>query len=107
MFAPSFFCSLFPFVVYHSVCIAGKVGGGGAVVPLTLCLYVASLVPLGGKEDLCDGVSSVCALGPVVCRICWRFLERCLCFLRVLELARGFVVSQHRGGCELVPLAEW
>jgi hypothetical protein len=81
--------------------------GGGAVVPLTLFLYVASVVPLGGKEDLCDGVSSVCALGPVVCRICWRFLERCRCFLRVLELARGFVVSQQRGCCELVPLAEW
>ena len=77
------------------------------MVPLTLCLYVASLVPLGGKEDLCDGVSSVCALGPVVYRICWRFLERCRCFLRVLELARGFVGPQHRGGCELVPLAEW
>jgi hypothetical protein len=42
-----------------------------------------------------------------VCRICWRFLERCRCFLRVLELALCcFVVSQHRGGCELVPLAE-
>ncbi len=77
------------------------------MIPLTLDLYVALLVPLDGKEDLCDGVSSGCALGPVVCRICWRFLERCRCFLRVLKLARGFVVSQHRGGCELVTLAEW
>ncbi len=59
---------------------------------------MASLVPLGGKDDLCDGLSSMCALGSVVCRICWRFLERCRCFLRVLLSARGFVVSQHRGG---------
>jgi hypothetical protein len=79
------------------------------VSPVTLDLYVALLVPLGGngKKDRFNGVSSGCALGPVVWRICWRFLERCRCFLRVLELARCFVVSQHRGGCELVPLAEW
>jgi hypothetical protein len=64
--------------------------GGGAVSPVTLDLYVALLMPLG----------------PVGWRICWRCLERCRCFLRVLEWARGFVVSQHRGGCELVPLAE-
>ncbi len=68
------------------------------MVPLTLCLYVVSLVPLGGKEDLCDGVSSVCALGPVGCRICWRFLERRRVVLRVSVWVRGFVLSQHRGG---------
>ena len=76
------------------------------MIPLTLDLYVALLVPLGGKEDRCNGVSSGGALSPVVCRNFWPFLERCRCFLRVLELARCFVVSQHRGGCELVPLAE-
>ncbi len=65
--------------------------------PLTLGLYVALLVSLGWKEDRCNGVSSGCALGPVVWQICWRFLERWRCFLRVLELARGFVVSQRRG----------
>ena len=105
MFFPSLFVLWFLFVVYLSVRWKGL--GGGALIPLTLSLYVASLVPLGGKEGLCDDVSSVWALSPVVCRICWRFLERCRCFLRVLELARGFVVSQRRGGCELVPLAEW
>ncbi len=86
------FCCL-PFGLY-----SWEGRGGGAVVHLTLCLYVASLVPLGGKEGLCDDVSSVWALSPVVCRICWRFLERCLCVLRVLGLACGFVVSQHLGG---------
>ena len=100
------FLFAFPFCCL-SFCLYSWEGlGGGAVIPLTLDLYVALLVPLGGKDDRCNGVSSGCALGPVVCRISWRFLERCLCFLRVLELARGFVVSQHRGGCELVPLAE-
>jgi hypothetical protein len=60
------------------------------VVPLTWCLYVASMVPLGGEMDLCDERSSVCALGPVVCRICWCFLGRRRCFLRVLVLARDW-----------------
>ncbi len=77
------------------------------MIPVTLDLYVALLVPLGGKEDRCNGVSSGCALGPVVCRICWHFLDRYRCFLRVLEFVGGGVVSQHRGGgCEWVPLAE-
>ncbi len=78
------------------------------MIPLTLDLYVVLFVSLGGKEDRCNGVSSGGALSPVVCRICWRFLDRRRCFLLVLELACCFVVSQHRGGgCELVSLGEW
>ncbi len=58
------------------------------MIPVTLDLYVSLLVPLGGKEERCNGVSSRGALSPVVCRICWPFLDRCRCLLRVLELAR-------------------
>ena len=63
------FLFAFPFCCVSFCLYSGEDLGGGAVSPVTLDLYVALLVPLG----------------PVVWRICWRFLERCRCFLRVLD----------------------